>query len=142
MIEYDPEKLRYVEGKLKGVQYTAAQVLRLWEQLEKLNDSLSGGICSPKIKSVEEAKYQQSPPVYHNRIPDLLYQEEEVLKQFRRYEGDLIEIGHYLKRLAPEEVDLLILRYEFGLPIRLIAKMLYTSKSAVYRNITEILAKW
>lgn len=142
MTEYDSEKIRYVDGKLKGIQYTATQVLRLWERLEQLNDSLSGGLSSPRIKSTEEAKYQLSPPVYHNRIPDLMFQEEETLSQFRKHEKDLIEIGNYLKRLDPEDVELLIYRYEFGLPIRTIARMYYTSKSSMWEKFNSILSKW
>ncbi len=141
MIIYD-EVCQYVDGKLKGITYVAGKVLEIWEELEELNIELNGSVSSPTIKSTEEAKYQRSIPVYHSRVTELMYKEETLIEEFNRYEKELISIGDFLKRLDPDEVELLIYRYEMKMPVRMIARILYTNKDSIYRNLEEILKKW
>lgn len=141
MIIYD-EACQYVDGKLKGITFVAGKVLEIWEELEDLNIELNGSVNSPAIKSTEEAKYQRSAPVYHSRVTELMYKEESLIEEFNRYEQELISIGDFLKRLDPEEVELLIYRYELKMPVRMIARIMYSNKNSVYLKLENILRKW
>lgn len=142
-MNYDPEKVAFIDGRLRGAAYTAGKVANLYDRLQVIELELHTGLPrSPRIKSKEEAFYKVSQPIYHNRYSDLANEEALVYYQYRRYADELNDIGRFLSRLRPEEVELLIWRYEYGKTYESLGRRYHMDKSAMRRKINGILAKY
>ena len=142
-MNYDPVRMDYIDGRLRGLSYTAKKVSDLYDELMIIQLELTTGLPkSPRIKSKEEAFYMISPPVYHNRYAELANREALVFYQFRRYADELNEVGQYLSKLTAEEVELLIWRYEHGKTYESLGRKFHMDKSVMRRKINSILAKF
>ena len=142
-MNYDPVKVAYIDGRLRGITYTAARVADLYDQLMIIQLELSTGIPkSPQIKSKEQAFYKISPPIYHNRYAELANREAVAFYQYRKYADELNEIGKFLCGLSPDEVELLIWRYEHGKTYESLGRKYHLDKSVIQRKIQKILAKF
>ena len=142
MSEMDLDKIRYVKGILYGWNYTENRITYLKERLALINYELNGMVSSPRIKSTEEAKYKQSPPVFHSRIPELIVEEEELTKQLEKYTAELERINEFMNRLEKEECDLINFRFKHMFTLEAIAAMYYTNKDTISRRINRILSKF
>ena len=142
-MSYDPAKMAYIDGRLRGMCYTAAKVADLYDQLQTIQFELNTGLPkSPRIKSKEEAFYQQSQPVYHSVVIELANKEALVYYQYRRFADEINELGKFLSSLTPEEVQLLIWRYEYGKTYESLGRKYHMDKSVIRRKINAILAKF
>ena len=142
-MNYDSVKVAYIDGRLRGMSYTAAKVADLYDQLQTIQFELNTGLPkSPRIKSKDEAFYKQSSPVYHNRYIELANREAVLYYQYRRYADELNELGDFLSSLSSEEVHLLIWRYEYGKTYESLGRKYHMDKSVIRRKINAILAKF
>lgn len=142
-MNYDPVKVAYIDGRLRGMCYTAARVADLYDQLQTVQIELNTGLPkSPRIKSKDEAFYKQSTPVYHNRFAELADREAILYYQYRRYADELNELGEFLSSLSAEEVHLLIWRYEYGKTYESLGRKYHMDPSAIRKKLNRILAKF
>lgn len=142
MSEMDLDKIRYVKGILYGWNYTENRITYLKERLALINEELNGMVSSPRIKSTEEAKYKQSPPVYHSRIPELIVEEEELTRQLEAYMPALKQINGFMDGLDKDEAELINYRFKHMFTLEALAGMYYTNKDTIARRINRILMKF
>ena len=136
------DKLKYIDGKLKGIKYSANRVVRIWERLQEINQELKGMVRSPSIRSEEEAKYQRGTHIYKSNIIELMSEEETLLKQYEMYEAELNDIQKFLQKLKDSEIELLYERYECGRTFETIGEIVGYDMAAVQRKIRTALLKY
>lgn len=136
------DKLKYIDGKLKGIKYSANRVVRIWERLQEINQELKGMVRSPSIRSEEEAKYQRGTHIYRCNLIELMNEEEQLSKQYQMYETELNDIQFFLRKLSDKEIEILYQRYECGRSFETIGYILGYDHSVVQRKIKNILRKY
>lgn len=136
------EKIKYIDGKLKGIKFSANRVVDIWDRLEEINAELNGAIKSPKIRSEDEAKYQRGTHIYRCNLIELMNEEEQLSKQYQMYETELNDIQLFLRKLSDKEIEILYQRYECGRSFETIGYILGYDHSVVQRKIKNILRKY
>ncbi len=136
------EKIKYIDGKLKGIKFSANRVVDIWDRLEEINVKLNGTIKSPTIRSEDEAKYQRGTHNYRCNLIELMNEEEQLSKQYQMYETELNDIQFFLRKLSDKEIEILYQRYECGRSFETIGYILGYDHSVVQRKIKNILRKY
>ena len=136
------EKIKYIDGKLKGIKFSANRVVDIWDRLKEINAELNGAIKSPTIRSEDEAKYQRGTHIYRCNLIELMNEEEQLSKQYQMYETELNDIQFFLRKLSDKEIELLYERYECGRSFETIGYILGYDHSVVQRKIKNILRKY
>ena len=109
------------------------------------------GVSSPRIKSTEEAKYQNSPKVYtEDAALSRMVQKELHIESLAglRAEVAMKRVFCYKVQqricaadLSPKEMKILYLRYFQRLSLRVIAKMMWSNKDNIAKKLSEMLRK-
>ena len=136
------DKLKYIDGKLKGIKFSANRVVEIWDRLQEINVELNGTIKSPAIRSEDEAKYQRGTHIYRCNLIELMNEEEQLSKQYRMYETELNDIQRFLEKLTDNEIELLYERYECGRSFETIGYMLGYDNAYIQRQLKKILLKY
>lgn len=136
------EKIKYIDGKLKGIKFSANRVVDIWDRLKEINAELNGAIKSPAIRSEDEAKYQRGTHIYRCNLIELMNEEEQLSKQYQMYETELNDIQFFLRKLSDKEIEILYQRYECGRSFETIGYILGYDHSVVQRKIKNILRKY
>lgn len=136
------EKIKYIDGKLKGIKFSTNRVVDIWDRLEEINAELNGAIKSPTIRSEDEAKYQRGTHIYRCNLIELMNEEEQLSKQYQMYETELNDIQFFLRKLSDKEIEILYQRYECGRSFETIGYILGYDHSVVQRKIKNILRKY
>ena len=136
------DKLKYIDGKLKGIKYSANRLVDIWDRLQEIARELNGAVRSPSIRSEEEAKYQRGTRIYKCNIIELMNEEETLSKQYKMYETELSDIQNFLTKLSDKEIELLYERFECGRSFETIGYILGYDHSVVQRKIKNILLKY
>lgn len=136
------DKLKYIDGKLKGIKFSSNRVVEIWDRLQEINRELNGAVRSPSIRSEEEAKYQRGTRIYRCSIIELMNEEDILSKQYKMYETELNDIQRFLEKLTDNEIELLYERYECGRSFETIGYILGYDHSVVQRKIKNILRKY
>jgi len=136
------EKIKYIDGKLKGIKFSANRVVDIWDRLQEINAELNGAIKSPAIRSEDEAKYQRGTHIYRCNLIELMNEEEQLSKQYQLYETELNDIQFFLRKLSDKEIEILYQRYECGRSFETIGYILGYDHSVVQRKIKNILRKY
>lgn len=143
----DPMKAAYVEGILNNIEYYRRQVNRFEMEEYRLNEELkkekiTGGVHSPGIMSPEEAKYQKGTRIYKNKVEDLIG--EIISCQQRRawFQQTLDRYAQFMKKLEPEERDMVFMKYEQHQSYEEIGELFFKSREAVRKTIRKALMKW
>lgn len=136
------DKLKYIDGKLKGIKYSANRVVDIWDRLQEIARELNGSVRSPSIRSEEEAKYQRGTRIYKCNIIELMNEEEMLSKQYKMYETELSDIQNFLTKLSDKEIELLYERFECGRSFETIGYIHGYDHSVVQRKIKNILLKY
>lgn len=136
------DKIKYIDGKLKGIKFSANRVVDIWDRLQEIDNELNGGVKSPTIRSEDEAKYQRGTRIYRCNIVELMNEEEILIKQYQMYEAELNDIQLFLEKLTDNEIELLYERYECGRSFETIGYILGYDHSVVQRKIKNILRKY
>ena len=135
-------KLKYIDGKLKGIKYSANRIVDIWDRLQEIAIELNGLVRSPSIRSEEEAKYQRGTRIYKSNIIELMNEEEMLSKQYKMYETELSDIQNFLTKLSDKEIELLYERFECGRSFETIGYIHGYDHSVVQRKIKNILLKY
>lgn len=134
-------KLKYIDGKLKGIKYSANRVVDIWDRLQEIAIELNGSVRSPSIRS-EEAKYQRGTRIYKSNIIELMNEEEMLSRQYEMYETELNDIQRFLEKLTDNEIELLYQRYECGRSFEAIGYILGYDNAYIQRQLKKILLKY
>lgn len=135
------EKIKYIDGKLKGIKFSANRAVEIWDRLQEISIELKGTVRSPSIRS-EEAKYQRGTHIYRCNLIELMNEEEQLSKQYQMYETELNDIQFFLRKLSDKEIEILYQRYECGRSFETIGYILGYDHSVVQRKIKNILRKY
>ena len=135
------DKIKYIDGKLKGIKFSANRAVEIWERLQEIGIELKGTVRSPSIRS-EEAKYQRGTHIYRCNLIELMNEEEQLSKQYQMYETELNDIQFFLRKLSDKEIEILYQRYECGRSFETIGYILGYDHSVVQRKIKNILRKY
>lgn len=136
------DKLKYIDGKLKGIKYSANRLVDIWDRLQEIARELNGSVKSPSIRSEEEAKYQRGTRIYKCNIIELMNEEETLSKQYKMYETELNDIQRFLEKLTDNEIALLYERYECGRSFETIGYILGYDNAYIQRQLKKILLKY
>lgn len=136
------DKMKYIDGKLKGIKFSANRVVEIWDRLQEISIELKGTVRSPAIRSEEEAKYQRGTHIYKCNLIELINEEEQLSKQYQMYETELNDIQFFLRKLSDKEIEILYQRYECGRSFEAIGYILGYDHSVVQRKIKNILRKY
>lgn len=136
------DKLKYIDGKLKGIKYSANRVVDIWDRLQEIAIELNGSVKSPSIRSEEEAKYQRGTCIYKSNIIELMNEEEVLSLQYNMYETELNDIQRFLQKLSVNEIELLYERYECGRSFETIGYILGYDNAYIQRQLKKILLKY
>lgn len=136
------EKIKYIDGKLKGIKFSANRAVEIWDRLQEISIELKGTVRSPAIRSEEEAKYQRGTHIYRCNLIELMNEEEQLSKQYQMYETELNDIQFFLRKLSDKEIEILYQRYECGRSFETIGYILGYDHSVVQRKIKNILRKY
>lgn len=136
------DKIKYIDGKLKGISFSTNRLVEIWDRLQEINRELNGAVRSPSIRSEEEAKYQRGTRIYRCSIIELMNEEDILSKQYRMYETEINDIQRFLEKLTDNEIELLYERYECGRSFETIGYILGYDHSVVQRKIKNILRKY
>ena len=136
-------EIEYADSVFRSVRYHCYKILRYGEQLDMIAVQLSGMIKSPRIRSLEEAKYQRGTVIYHNNIAELITDEQETAQLYRASENVLYELGAFLRDYcSPEEIDVICMYYDLRMPMWLIGEKMHYSKEAVRQKRNKVLAMY
>lgn len=136
------DKIKYIDGKLKGIKFYANRVVDIWDRLKEIENELNGGAKSPTIRSEDEAKYQRGTRIYRCNIVELMNEEEILIKQYQMYETELNDIQNFLRKLSTNEIELLYERYECGRSFETIGYILGYDNAYIQRQLKKILLKY
>lgn len=136
------EKIKYIDGKLKGIKFSANRAVEIWDRLQEISIELKGTVRSPAIHSEEEAKYQRGTHIYKCNLIELMNEEEQLSRQYQIYETELNDIQTFLRKLSDREIEILYQRYECGRSFETIGYILGYDHSVVQRKIKNILRKY
>lgn len=136
------EKIKYIDGKLKGIKFSANRAVEIWDRLQEISIELKGTVRSPAIRSQEEAKYQRGTHIYKCNLIELMNEEEQLSRQYQIYETELNDIQTFLRKLSDREIEILYQRYECGRSFETIGYILGYDHSVVQRKIKNILRKY
>lgn len=136
------DKIKYIDGKLKGIKFSANRVVDIWDRLQEINVELNGTLHSPTIRSEDEAKYQRGTHIYRCNLIELMNEEEQLSKQYQMYETELNDIQRFLEKLTDNEIELLYERYECGRSFETIGYILGYDNAYIQRQLKKILLKY
>ena len=135
-------KIKYIDGKLKGIKFSANRVVDIWDRLQEINVELNGTVRSPSIRSEDEALYQRGTKIYKSNIIELMNEEEILFNQYKMYETELNDIQCFLEKLTDNEIELLYERYECGRSFETIGYILGYDNAYIQRRLRKILLKY
>lgn len=135
-------KIKYIDGKLKGIKFSANRIVDIWDRLQEINVELNGTVRSPSIRSEDEALYQRGTKIYKSNIIELMNEEEILFNQYKMYETELNDIQCFLEKLTDNEIELLYERYECGRSFETIGYILGYDNAYIQRRLKKILLKY
>ena len=141
------ERIIYADSCLRAFGWHVREFQRAEKEYADLTSELEAAlVSSPRIKSTEEAKYKNSPAYSSGglgeKIMDILDDREERQKDYDHALNELHRIGEFLRRLSPEDVEIIYRRYEWRQSLRQISRAMYMSHEAVRKRLMSALTEW
>lgn len=100
------------------------------------------GVSSPKIMSMEEAKYQKGTKIYStDALNALIEKQDRLIAQYRYMDWFCRNVQSGLQALKPEDVQIVSERFEFGYQLREIADLHNSNKDTIQKRIRDALEK-
>lgn len=118
------------------------------KQLDKINNCLLEieaqliSLSSPKIKSIEEAKYQAGTKVYSDlKLLEQLEKKEYLLAQRKELLFLIKRMQSRLNKLSNEELKLIEKRYKYKKTLRELAVKMDSNKDTINAKINMVISK-
>ena len=143
MINDDPyrEDLQVIDRELRNHYEYKKQLETVNERIAEIDAQLTS-IGSPRIMSLEEAKYQKGTKIYSNlNMLDLFQEQDELMKQKQDLLYLISRIQVKLNKLDEEDMQLIEQRYKFKKTLRELASEMCSNKDSVNKQIEEIIKK-
>lgn len=139
----DDESLTEANIDLEYFIRGCRKLARIYEDLIELNVRINNyGVSSPKIMTIEEAKYQKGTKIYTD-VPllELFADEDELRREYAAVSAVCSRIKHKLSKMQLSDADLRLLyyRYEKRYTYEQIAERLCYTKQAVQWHLDVIL---
>ncbi len=139
----DDESLTEANIDLEYFIRGCRKLARIYEDLIELNVRINNyGVSSPKIMTIEEAKYQKGTKIYTD-VPLLeLFAEEDALKREYKVTSamcSLIKVKLASLQLSDSDLKLLYYRYERNFTYEQIAERMHYSRQTVQWHLDLIL---
>ena len=119
------------------------KLLDSYDEIRHLQAKISTyGLSSPRIKSLEEAKYQSSARSQsETELLQLIEKRDALRNEYQYMDWFCYQIQLGLMKLSPEDLELLYLRFERGYTLRQLGDMLCSNKDSVQQQLSEILER-
>lgn len=143
MINEDPyrEDLQVIDRELRNHYEYRRQLEDVNYRIAEIDAQLTS-IGSPRIMSLEEAKYQKGTKIYSNlNMLDLFQEQDELMKQKQDLLYLISRVQVKLNKLDAEELKLIEQRYKHKKTLRELAQNTYNGKSTMSRKLDDILLK-
>ena len=139
----EDEELMHADRELMDFPYYCQRLVRIYDDLVDINARINNfGVSSPKLMSIEEAKYQKGTKIYSD-VPMLeLFAEEERLKEeYIWLQSTCSRTRRKLSAmyLDDEELAILYYRYERRMTFEQIAYRLNYSDHGIRWKLDKIL---
>lgn len=139
----DDDMIDYADGVFRSTKFHCNKILRYGEQLDLIAVMLDGHVKSPKIMSLEEAKYQRGTVIYHNNIAELITDEQETAQLYRASEAVLYELAAFLRdNCDSQETEVICLYYDLRWSLERIGRRINYSREAVRKIRNNALIKY
>lgn len=131
------DRFEAAEALLRQLPYVCMRIIELAEKLELIGHDLSGTVRSPRIMSSDEAKYQKGTVTYTDSVVELLYQEQEAIRELSHYLWEYHRLERGIQHIRPEDVELLSLRYEHSFNLHAISGILGISTKSTWQRLNN-----
>lgn len=142
----EDEEIEQAERELREFVFYIGYIPRLEQDLKELDMRLNTyGVSSPKILSVEEAKYQKGTKIYSDvNLLQIFAEQDEVEQRLRFYRMVISRVCRRLVALEPTEyqTDLLYYRFERRMTYEDIARRVGYSRQAIQWQMEWILRRF
>lgn len=135
------EDLQVIDRELRNHYEYKKQLETVNERIAEIDAQLTS-IGSPRIVSLEEAKYQKGTRIYSDiNMLELFQEQDQLIKQKQDLFYLINRVQVKLNKLDEEEMQLIEQRYKFKKTLRELAQNAYNGKSTMSRKLDDILLK-
>lgn len=131
------DKFEAAEALLRQLPYICRMITDLSDQLQKISSELSGTVRSPRIMSADEAHYQKGTVTYKDSVIELLFQEQEAVRELCHFLWEYHRLERGLRNIKPEDVELLSLRFEHSFSLHTISGILGISTKNAWQRLNN-----
>ena len=136
------EDIAHADRELADFVYNCQELIRLYDQIREIDIQLNNyGISSPKIMSLEEAKYQKGTKIYSD-VPllELIAKQDDLVREYVFLTESCSRVKKKLIRMDLNSNDLMILyyRYERHMICEHIANVLGYSRTGIQYRLDVI----
>ena len=141
MDELYRENVRVIDRELKNHYAYKRKLEEVNYRIAEIDAQLTS-IGSPRIMSLEEAKYQKGTKIYSNlNMLDLFQEQDELMKKKPELLYLIGRMQVKLNKLDEEDMQLIEQRYKYKKTLRELAQNTYNGKSTMSRKLDDILLK-
>ncbi len=143
MINEDPyrEDLQVIDRELRNHYEYRRQLEDVNYRIAEIDAQLTS-IGSPRIVSLEEAKYQKGTRIYSDiNMLELFQEQDQLIKQKQDLLYLISRVQARLNKLDEEDMQLIEQRYKYKKTLRELAQNMYNGKSTMSRRLDDILLK-
>lgn len=127
--------------ELDRLPYICRRILMIEDILRQL-EQMRMTVSSPRIKSADEAAYQKSPAFSENsQSVEMFLRSVELEAEEQALITDWHRIERRIQALTDEELELIILRYEYRYSYESMAEIVGYSRESVRRHLNLALLK-
>lgn len=143
MINEDPyrEDLQVIDRELRNHYEYKKQLEMVNERIAEIDVQLTS-IGSPRIVSLEEAKYQKGTRIYSDiNMLELFQEQDQLIKQKQDLLYLISRVQVKLNKLDEEDMQLLEQRYKYKKTLRELAAEMCSNKDSMNKQIENVLIK-
>lgn len=143
MINEDPyrEDLQVIDRELRNHYEYRRQLEDVNYRIAEIDAQLTS-IGSPRIVSLEEAKYQKGTRIYSDiNMLELFQEQDQLIKQKQDLLYLISRVQVKLNKLDEEDMQLLEQRYKYKKTLRELAAEMCSNKDSMNKQIENVLIK-
>ena len=135
------EDLQVIDRELRNHYEYKKQLEEVNERIAEIDAQLTS-IGSPRIVSLEEAKYQKGTRIYSDiNMLELFQEQDQLIKQKQDLLYLISRVQVKLNKLDEEDMQLLEQRYKYKKTLRELAAEMCSNKDSMNKQIENVLIK-
>lgn len=135
------EDLQVIDRELRNHYEYKKQLEMVNERIAEIDAQLTS-IGSPRIVSLEEAKYQKGTRIYSDiNMLELFQEQDQLIKQKQDLLYLISRVQVKLNKLDEEDMQLLEQRYKYKKTLRELAAEMCSNKDSMNKQIENVLIK-